>query len=415
MLTPRTVQKGKQKIDRFNSAVKRRKKLFSPKAEKENITESVEPDNDADSGPEFTAELFLEPTVVPDEPDTGFQREVGPTERQQLLTEMDNLRSERDSLQEQIDNMKRTKFGADMVSENDDKCKFYTGLSWAVFIQTFTFLAQFLPASKPGTLNLKDQFFVTLVKLRQDTNFDYLADQVGLGRTTVADIFWKWVKLIEAKLSFMIQWPDREAISRTVPPVFKDKFPRLTCIIDCFEIFIDSPNNLKARAQCYSNYKRHTTVKFLIGCNPLGAVVFLSRAWGGRVSDIELTRQSGFISHQFHHPGDQILADRGFTLQDDFASQCSAELILPPFKRGKKQLSAQEVETARALSTVRILIERVIGLMKNRFAILRGTMPIQFMNSVTFESEEEELASVDICVRSCAILTNLGDGIVFKN
>ena len=224
-------------------------------------------------------------------------------------------------------------------------------------MQTFTFLSQFLPPAKPGTLTLRDQFFVTLVKLRQDPNFDYIADQVGLSRTTIADIFWKWVKLIEAKLSFMIQWPDRETVSRTIPPVLKRKFPRLTCIIDCFEIFIDKPTNLKARAQCYSNYKKHTTVKFLIGCNPLGAVVFLSRAWGGRVSDVELTRQSGFINNHYHHPGDQILADRGFTLQDDFASECSAELLLPAFKRGKKQLSAQEVETARALSSVRILIE----------------------------------------------------------
>ena len=53
--------------------------------------------------------------------------------------------------------------------------------------------------------------------------------------------------------------------------------------------------------------------------------------------------------------------------------------------------------------------------MKNRFTILQGTMPIQFMNSVKFESDEEELASIDICVRSCAILTNLGDGIVYKS
>ena len=63
------------------------------------------------------------------------------------------------------------------------------------------------------------------------------------------------------------------------------------------------------------------------------------------MSDVELTRQSGFTSHQFHHPSDQILADRGFTLQDDFAFQCSAEVIIPPFKRGKKQLSAQEVDS----------------------------------------------------------------------
>ena len=35
-------------------------------------------------------------------------------------------------------------------------------------------------------------------------------------------------------------------------------------IIDCFEIFIERPMNLKARAQTWSNYmyKHHNTVKF---------------------------------------------------------------------------------------------------------------------------------------------------------
>ena len=39
-------------------------------------------------------------------------------------------------------------------------------------------------------------------------------------------------------------------------------------------------------------------------------------------------------------PRDQILADRGFTLVDDFAAASGAELITPPFTKGKRQLSA---------------------------------------------------------------------------
>jgi len=39
-------------------------------------------------------------------------------------------------------------------------------------------------------------------------------------------------------LGFMVKWPDRNSIYRIIPPIFKEKFPRLTGIIDCFEIFI---------------------------------------------------------------------------------------------------------------------------------------------------------------------------------
>ena len=59
------------------------------------------------------------------------------------------------------------------------------------------------------------------------------------------------------------------------------------------------------------------------------------------------------------------MADRGCRLDDDMAFyQC--KLVRPAFTKGKQQLSAKEVEESRVLSRVRIHIERVIGLVKNR-------------------------------------------------
>ena len=102
----------------------------------------------------------------------------------------------------------------------------------------------------------------------------------------------------------MKHWQDRDNIRQTVPSIFKQDFPRLTCITDCFEIFIDSAVNLKARAQVYSNYKKHSTAKYLISCSPLGAINFLSNGWGDRATDTYIVRKSGFISNKFHYPGD---------------------------------------------------------------------------------------------------------------
>lgn len=232
--------------------------------------------------------------------------------------------------------------------------------------------------------------------------------------STLIGYFWKWIDILHAKIGFMVHWPDREAVFEAVPLVFKEKFPRLTTIIDCFEIFIEAPKNLKARAQCYSNYKKHCTIKFLIACTPLGAISFISKAWGGRASDVQIVRESGFISPTYHFPGDQILADRGFTLADDFATLCSAELLTPAFTRGKTQLSAKEVEVSRKISSVRIHVERVIGLMKNRFGILKGTLPVRCIQSCKDESMDCPLSSCDKILTVCASLTNLGQGIVFR-
>ena len=51
---------------------------------------------------------------------------------------------------------------------------------------------------------------------------------------------------------------------------FRKHCPRCVVIIDCFEIFLDLPTSLLARAQTYSQYKHHNTVKYLIGVTPQG-------------------------------------------------------------------------------------------------------------------------------------------------
>ena len=133
---------------------------------------------------------------------------------------------------------------------------------------------------------------------------------------------------------------DRDKIFKTIPPVFKSKFPRLISIIDCFEVFIESPGALLATAQRFSNYKKHCTIKMFISCTPLGAINFLSKCWGGWASDIFIVQESGFCSSKFHIPGDQVLVDWGFTLKDDFAAGSVSQLTISAFTKNKSQLSA---------------------------------------------------------------------------
>ena len=79
-----------------------------------------------------------------------------------------------------------------------------------------------------------------------------------------------------------------------------------TCvvIIDCFEIFVDRPTDLLARAQTYSQYKHHNTVKYLIGITPQGTVSYISEGWGGRTSDKYVTEHCSLLSNLV--PGDTV-------------------------------------------------------------------------------------------------------------
>lgn len=84
--------------------------------------------------------------------------------------------------------------------------------------------------------------------------------------------------------------------------------------MDCFEILIERPTNLLARAQTFSDYKHHNTVKVLIGITPQGSICFVSKAWGGRTSGKYCTENCGLLKNLL--PGDIVMADRGFTIED---------------------------------------------------------------------------------------------------
>ena len=73
-----------------------------------------------------------------------------------------------------------------------------------------------------------------------------------------------------------------------------------------------------------------------------------------------------------------MLADRGFTCNDK-ARMVLAEVKTPPFTKGKKQLEKQEVDWSRELSIVRIHVERVIGLLKQKYTILQSVLPISLI------------------------------------
>lgn len=70
-----------------------------------------------------------------------------------------------------------------------------------------------------------------------------------------------------------------------MPECFRAEFgDKVAVVIDCFEVFIERPSNLLARACTWSSYKHHNTVKLLIGIVPQEVVSFISDAWGARVS-----------------------------------------------------------------------------------------------------------------------------------
>ena len=178
--------------------------------------------------------------------------------------------------------------------------------------------------------------------------------------------------------------------------------------IDCFEVFIERPSNLLARAQTFSSYKHHNTIKILVGITPQGTICYVSEAWGGRVSDKFITENCGFLDKLL--PGDMVMADWGFTITESVGLR-NAKLVIPALTKGKSQLDPVDVEQTRDIANVRIHVERVIGLLRRKFTILEGTLPTDFL-ICNHEISDRRTALVDHMIRVYAALVNFCPPIV---
>ena len=299
-----------------------------------------------------------------------------------------------------------TQLTEDSFRDNDDKTKFYTGIpSFSLLMHVLNLIAPHIKRNSQNALCQFQEFLLVLIRLKLNSPLQDLAYRFNVSVPTAHRIFDRWIYVMSVRLNFLIQWPEQEELQATMPLVFQRNFgKKVAVIIDCFEIFTERPSSLIARAMTWSNYKHHNTVKFLIGVTPQGVISFISKAWGGRVSDKYLTENSGLLRRLL--PGDIVLADRGFDIADSVGFY-PARLHIPAFTRGKKQLSAKEVET-RKIANVRIHVERVIGLVRRKYSILQGILPIQLVTA----RRGGDLAPIDKIAIICCALTNLSESIV---
>ena len=176
-------------------------------------------------------------------------------------------------------------------------------------------------------LTLEQEFLLCMMKLKLGLYFYDLAFRFHVSESTASSVFTAWIKLMVKELKWLITLPDRRIILRNLPSMFRKYYPKVRTIIDCTELFIKTPSSLQVAAMCRSNYKKHYTVKFLIGITPNGCISFVSDAYSGRASDLHIATDSGFCNQL--QPYNLVMADRGFKIHDLLSFyQCS--LAIPP-------------------------------------------------------------------------------------
>ncbi|XP_033759277.1 uncharacterized protein LOC117341516 [Pecten maximus] len=300
---------------------------------------------------------------------------------------------------------KQAMFSVEKFEKDNEAIHYYTGLeTYAKFMMSLhslgpaAFCLNYVFFQVQG-LSVPNQYFMTLMKLRRYTpNFE-LSRFFGISENSVRNIVFTWILFMFKQWKEISIWPAQSLVYYFSPNDFKQKFPTTRAVLDGTEFPIKKPSSPRAQQATFSTYKNRNTMKSMIGCTPGGLINFISPAYCGSTSDRQIVERSDLKN--MCNPGDSLMADKGFNVQDIFAPR-DVTINIPSFFKKKNRMSGKAVIQDRKISSKRVHIERIIGLGKT-YKIL--TQPLT--------GTEAALSSEIVYI--CYMLCNFRSRIVSSN
>jgi len=130
------------------------------------------------------------------------------------------------------ENTVKNQFTSENVSKSKVKnlLEYYTGFDNTAFEALYSYL---IPnpeknpihyEEKPNAcmkLNLKDQYFLVMCRLRNGFHIKDLAYRFDMSVQIVSVIFNSWIRYMYLRMGYLTLWPDRNTIIENMTPAFK--------------------------------------------------------------------------------------------------------------------------------------------------------------------------------------------------
>lgn len=195
--------------------------------------------------------------------------------------------------------------------------------------------------------------FYILFFVRNYPTFDLAQMVFELDRANLHFWFHLGLEILEHTIKHKIELP------ATKTRKFKDLFkiiPDLEeCIIDASEQPINRPKyNQK---QYYSGKKKKHTIKRQFTCTPEGKLISISTSFSGKTHDNTIAEQ---LMIMINAPPDSLcLTDLGYLGMDTYNP--TTKLLTPLKKHPNTELTESQKTTNKAISSIRVIGEHVIG------------------------------------------------------
>lgn len=215
------------------------------------------------------------------------------------------------------------------------------------------------------SISFEDQIFITLMKVKQNYTNLHLAQLFNCSVATIANIISTFIHVLHAILfkDIMTSIPSRDKNKLSAPASF-DQYGSCRIVIDCTDIEVAAPGLMSQQNATYSSYRGMNSFKVLVGVAPNAVITYVSKLYPGSISDKAIVQESGLLNHLT--PGDMILADKGFLIQDIVPRGVSVNI--PPFLNNGT-FTESEAKATKAIARCRIHVERANARLKD-FKIL---------------------------------------------
>ena len=139
-------------------------------------------------------------------------------------------------------------------------------------------------------------------------------------------------------------------------------------------------------------------MKLLVGIVPGGGFSFVSSAFPSSFSDKGITVESSLFNPDLWEPGNELMADHGFTVEEHL-TPLGVKLIIPIVFKERSQFNEQEIVKSQQIANERIHVEKIIQQLKFYHTFDR-VIPLNMAGSLN------QIISV------CAILSNFKEPIL---
>lgn len=321
------------------------------------------------------------------------------------------LKRENQALRESVDKMSLSE---NSLRNDAEKVKFYTGLPNYFVLETVMWLlAPHMDGMKNVKLSKFQQLLLTLMRLRLDLRNQDLAYRFGVKIGTVTRTVHRMVNIMSSTLvPTAVFWPSRAELRKNLPAALRSSHPDCAVIIDCFTVPFEEPVSRGTQQQQQQRLlpasqeagTTYNVLKYLIGVAPQGVVTFVSRGVLGNVSDKSLAEGCGFLCKLL--PGDVVLASRDLDIGESVAARGALFRIAGSYQGeayGSLE-SSPPADTSSETVSVQRHVERVISMVKQRYAMLTGPVESPF---TTASERTSNLSTFDKIVQVACALNNL--------